>query len=38
MPARRSGDFRELDRQKMLDGVIANMVVAIELIQKAVDR
>jgi 3-oxoacyl-[acyl-carrier protein] reductase len=30
-------DFRELDRQKMLDGVIANMVVAIELIQKAIE-
>jgi 3-oxoacyl-[acyl-carrier protein] reductase len=30
-------DFRELDRQKLLDGVIANMVVAIELIQKAID-
>ena len=30
-------DFRELDRQKMLDGVTANMVVAIELIQKAID-
>ena len=30
-------DFRELDRQKMLDGVIANMVVAVELIQKAID-
>ena len=29
-------DFRELDRQKILDGVIANMVVAIELIQKAI--
>jgi 3-oxoacyl-[acyl-carrier protein] reductase len=29
-------DFRELDRQKMLDGVIANMVVAIELIQKVI--
>src|SRR5919206_2690540 len=28
-------DFRELDREKMLQGVIANMVVAIELIQKA---
>ena len=27
-------DFRELDRQKMIDGVVANMVVAIELIQK----
>ncbi len=30
-------DFRELDRQKMLDGVVANMVVAVELIQKAID-
>ena len=30
-------DFRELDRQKMLDGIIANMVVAIELTQKAID-
>src|ERR1700761_1910064 len=30
-------DFRELDRQKMIDGVIANMVVAVELIQKAID-
>src|SRR5713226_9075903 len=30
-------DFRELDRQKILDGVIANMVVAIELIQKAIN-
>ncbi len=30
-------DFRELDRQKMLDGVVANMVVAIELIQKVID-
>jgi 3-oxoacyl-[acyl-carrier protein] reductase len=30
-------DFRELDREKMLDGVIANMVVAIELIQKVID-
>src|SRR5205085_10280239 len=30
-------DFRELDRQKLLDGVIANMVVAIELTQKAID-
>jgi 3-oxoacyl-[acyl-carrier protein] reductase len=30
-------DFRELNRQKMLDGVIANMVVAIELIQKVID-
>ncbi len=33
-PAR---DFRELDRQKMLDGVVANMVVAVELIQKAIE-
>ncbi len=30
-------DFRELDRQKMLDGVVANMVVAVELIQKTID-
>src|SRR5206468_8923003 len=30
-------DFRELTRQQMLDGVIANMVVAIELIQKAIE-
>jgi 3-oxoacyl-[acyl-carrier protein] reductase len=30
-------DFRELDRAKLLDGVIANMVVAIELTQKAID-
>src|SRR5579872_7144983 len=30
-------DFRELDRQKMLDGVVANMVVAVELIQKVID-
>jgi 3-oxoacyl-[acyl-carrier protein] reductase len=30
-------DFRELDRQKILDGVTANMVVAIELIQKVID-
>ena len=30
-------DFRELDRQKMLDGVVANMVVAIELTQKVID-
>jgi 3-oxoacyl-[acyl-carrier protein] reductase len=30
-------DFRELDRQKLLDGVTANMVVAIELIQKVID-
>src|SRR5262249_38030299 len=30
-------DFRELSRQQMLDGVIANMIVPIELIQKAID-
>jgi 3-oxoacyl-[acyl-carrier protein] reductase len=30
-------DFRELDRQKMLDGVIGNMIVGIELIQKAIE-
>jgi len=30
-------DFRALDRQKLLDGVTANMVVAIELVQKAID-
>src|SRR4029077_3934442 len=30
-------DFRELDRQELLDGVVANMVVAIELTQKAID-
>jgi 3-oxoacyl-[acyl-carrier protein] reductase len=30
-------DFRELGRAQMIDGVIANMVVAIELIQKVID-
>jgi 3-oxoacyl-[acyl-carrier protein] reductase len=30
-------DFRELARQQMIDGVIANMVVGIELIQKVID-
>src|SRR5690348_9825615 len=30
-------DFRELTREQMIDGVIANMVVAIELIQKVID-
>jgi 3-oxoacyl-[acyl-carrier protein] reductase len=30
-------DFRQLDRANMLDGVIANMIVAIELLQKAID-
>jgi 3-oxoacyl-[acyl-carrier protein] reductase len=30
-------DFRELDRQKMIDGVIGNMIAPIELIQRAID-
>jgi len=30
-------DFRSLSRQQMLDGVIANMVTAIELTQKVID-
>ncbi len=30
-------DFRELTRQQMLDGVVANMTVAIELVQKVID-
>jgi len=30
-------DFRELTRQQMVDGVIANMIVAIELIQKVIE-
>jgi 3-oxoacyl-[acyl-carrier protein] reductase len=30
-------DFRQLTRQQMLDGVIANMVTAIELTQKVID-
>jgi 3-oxoacyl-[acyl-carrier protein] reductase len=30
-------DFRELTRQQMIDGVIANMVIAVELIQKVID-
>ncbi|PLX35279.1 MAG: 3-oxoacyl-ACP reductase [Hyphomicrobiales bacterium] len=30
-------DFRELDRQAMLDGVVMNMVTPIELIQKVID-
>jgi 3-oxoacyl-[acyl-carrier protein] reductase len=29
-------DFMELDRQKMIDGVVGNMIVGIELIQKVV--
>ena len=30
-------DFRELTRQQRIDGVIANMVVAVELIQKVIE-
>jgi 3-oxoacyl-[acyl-carrier protein] reductase len=30
-------DFRELTREQMLDGVVANMVVAVELTQKVID-
>ena len=30
-------DFRELDREKMIAGAIGNMVVPIELIQRAID-
>jgi 3-oxoacyl-[acyl-carrier protein] reductase len=30
-------DFRELDREKMLAGVVGNMVTPIELIQRAID-
>jgi 3-oxoacyl-[acyl-carrier protein] reductase len=30
-------DFRELTRQQIIDGVIANMVTAIEITQKAID-
>src|ERR1051326_4985796 len=30
-------DFRELDRQKMIDGVVGNMVVPVELLQRAID-
>jgi 3-oxoacyl-[acyl-carrier protein] reductase len=30
-------DFRELTRQQMLDGVVANMVSAVELTQKVID-
>jgi 3-oxoacyl-[acyl-carrier protein] reductase len=30
-------DFRELTRQQMIDGVVANMIVAIELTQKVID-
>jgi 3-oxoacyl-[acyl-carrier protein] reductase len=32
-PAR---DFRDLNREQMIDGVVANMIVAIELIQKTI--
>ena len=30
-------DFRQLSRQQLIDGVTANMIVAIELIQKVID-
>jgi 3-oxoacyl-[acyl-carrier protein] reductase len=30
-------DFRELDRDKMIAGVVGNMIVPIELLQKAID-
>jgi len=30
-------DFRQLSREQMLDGVVANMVVAVELTQKVID-
>jgi 3-oxoacyl-[acyl-carrier protein] reductase len=30
-------DFRQLSRAQMIDGVIANMIVAIELVQKVMD-
>jgi 3-oxoacyl-[acyl-carrier protein] reductase len=30
-------DFRELSRTQMIDGVTANMIVAVELIQKVID-
>jgi 3-oxoacyl-[acyl-carrier protein] reductase len=30
-------DFRQLTRQQMIDGVIANLVVAVELTQKVID-
>ena len=30
-------DFRELTRQQMIDGVTANMIVGVELIQKVID-
>jgi 3-oxoacyl-[acyl-carrier protein] reductase len=30
-------DFRELDRAKMIDGAVANMIVPIELLQKVID-
>ena len=31
-------DFRELDREKMIAGVVANMITAIELTQRAIDH
>lgn len=32
-----SRDFRELDREKMIDGIIQNMITPIELVQKTMD-
>ena len=37
MPGRRSAISVQLTRQQMIDGVIANMVVAVELTQKVID-
>ena len=37
MPARRCKRFPRTDAAAMIDGVIANMIVAIELIQKVID-
>ncbi len=37
MPDRRFATSASSTGQKMLDGVIANMVVAVELVQKAID-
>src|SRR4249919_2784636 len=30
-------DFRELDREKMIAGVVGNMIVPVELLQRAID-
>ena len=37
MAARRAASFRDLDREKLLDGVIQNMVTPIELIPAVID-